>query len=327
MCVWVSLGAVLHLSPFSVWDYTTDLVVRILFVIKILLLSLGKILDTGERELIFESEAAASNFFESFNSKSIIPSVRVERERRSMPGSSAAEFVTDADSTVLQNIQDGRDEFKPETRTFADTTKKEKREKRKKGDLFFYRDHGKCKIGEGCKFEHAETDKGQGVLNINKQKDGVCFSWRDSGKCRFGDECIFKHGKKAVRATPHKRQGVCHAWRDAGVCKREAACHFSDSHTLSNQGDGKLSNIEKSLAALTKTVSSLAAPQQHQARRITNPRKRKNSFLKKVDAKQCKQYNKGTCSFGDNCCVMHEDCWDYRSGNCTRGACRFAHCN
>ena len=41
MCVWVSLGAVLHLSPFSVWDYTTDLVVRILFVIKILLLFLS----------------------------------------------------------------------------------------------------------------------------------------------------------------------------------------------------------------------------------------------------------------------------------------------
>jgi hypothetical protein len=46
-------------------------------------------------------------------------------------------------------------------------------------------------------------------MSVTKS-DGICFEYRDSGKCKFGEKCRFKHvrSEKKVKLTKTQKKGV-----------------------------------------------------------------------------------------------------------------------
>ena len=46
-----------------------------------------------------------------------------------------------------------------------------------------YRNNGKCRYGDECKFEHSEGDA------IPNPPRGKCFNFEQDGECQFGDRC------------------------------------------------------------------------------------------------------------------------------------------
>jgi len=51
-----------------------------------------------------------------------------------------------------------------------------------------FRNNGKCRNGDECKFEHSEGD------SIEQPPRGECFNFQQTGECKFGDRCRFTHG-------------------------------------------------------------------------------------------------------------------------------------
>lgn len=104
-----------------------------------------------------------------------------------------------------------------------------------------FRNTGRCRYGDACKFEHTEGD------TIEPPPRGPCFDFRDAGNCKYGDKCRFLHGDDDVRpaTTPAVRtraprapradaevrapkpRGVCYDFRDAGDCKFGDKCRFA----------------------------------------------------------------------------------------------------
>ena len=46
-----------------------------------------------------------------------------------------------------------------------------------------YRNNGKCRYGDDCKFEHSE---GEPIANPPR---GKCFSFEQDGDCQYGNRC------------------------------------------------------------------------------------------------------------------------------------------
>ena len=56
-----------------------------------------------------------------------------------------------------------------------------------------FRNNGKCRYGDDCKYEHSE---GEPVANPPR---GPCFNFEKDGECSFGERCRFKHGEDDPR--------------------------------------------------------------------------------------------------------------------------------
>ena len=52
-----------------------------------------------------------------------------------------------------------------------------------------YRNTGRCRYGDECKFSHSEGE------TIEPPPRGLCFNFRDQGACDFGDRCRYLHGE------------------------------------------------------------------------------------------------------------------------------------
>ena len=56
-----------------------------------------------------------------------------------------------------------------------------------------FRNKGRCRYGDECKYEHSEGD------SIANPPRGQCFNFQEDGECKFGDRCRFKHGEEDPR--------------------------------------------------------------------------------------------------------------------------------
>ena len=56
-----------------------------------------------------------------------------------------------------------------------------------------WRNNGKCRYGDECKFEHSEGEP------IAQPPRGECFNFKEGNECQFGDRCRFLHGENDPR--------------------------------------------------------------------------------------------------------------------------------
>ena len=65
--------------------------------------------------------------------------------------------------------------------------------------------------GGGGRFGNGASSgkRGQDGMSVTKS-DGICFEYRDTGKCKFGEKCRFKHvrSEKKVKLTKAQKKGV-----------------------------------------------------------------------------------------------------------------------
>lgn len=135
-----------------------------------------------------------------------------------------------------------------------------------------YRNTGRCRFGDDCKFEHSE---GEPIAQPERRERGECFNFRDNGECAHADRCRFSHGPddtrgndrsqevcrnflrgrcangdecprkhegtpvepkaRAPRQRKPRAKGVCFSFRDNGECERGDECQFTHGEA---QGEG-----------------------------------------------------------------------------------------
>jgi len=258
-------------------------------------LEVGPLLESGDHILTFCSNEAAQKFEREFSKKNFEPPVELKSGKTTKTTEKKNTPVT-SDNSLRKAVEDMKKDIASISKSLQNMVKPnndknnspDKKSQRKAKECFAYRDTGKYRYGEKCWFEHKDEKKGGKGEKQKQDKQGI--------------------GQK---------KPVCYNFRDTGKCKFGENCRFSHGKTPAPAVDANLQNISKQLTKLSKAVGQ----------RITNPRARQASFQHKVEATQCKHFMQGKCTFGDKCRFQHKECWDFRSGNCTRAACSYAHCN
>lgn len=82
-----------------------------------------------------------------------------------------------------------------------------------------YRNTGRCRFGDSCKYTHSEGEPIAAPPRVIKPR-GVCFNWKEGIDCKFGDRCRFFHGtEEEAEAECEERkakEAEKQARRDAG---------------------------------------------------------------------------------------------------------------
>jgi len=199
-----------------------------------------------------------------------------------------------------------------------------------------FRNTGKCRFGEECKFEHSE---GEPVPQPPRRARGECFRF-EKGECEYGDRCRFNHGPDDTR-DDDKTKEVCRNFQ-RGRCKNGDEClRIHEPAPAGTEVDGE------------------NKPRRERRRKPRNedgdegdvPRERRQ---RKPRPKICFAFrDEGVCERGDDCMFVHAapradgeegegdaprrrrrkpksngpgECFAFRDGNCERGEeCRFTH--
>lgn len=210
-----------------------------------------------------------------------------------------------------------------------------------------YRNTGRCRFAENCKFEHSDGDPIPLPERVIKAR-GVCFNFRD-GECKFGDSCRFFHGDEAgaeVEAQQRreaeaagegkkkKRRGkkkkkepelnadgveICRSFQSTGSCRFVGDCKWAH--------EGYVPGADADAKAAAGAGAGAGA----------GPRRRRK---KKKAANVCFAFQEeGECKYGDECRFKHGEhdtrdltrpvgpCFNFRdNGECQYGdECRFSH--
>ena len=131
-----------------------------------------------------------------------------------------------------------------------------------------FRNTGKCRNGDACKFEHSTGDA------IEPPPAGECFNFKQDGACQFGDRCRFTHGTNDPRFDADgRRKRTERAPRAAPAAAAAAA----------EGADGEKKKTKK--------------------RRPRKPREDR-APREKLD-EVCNNFLEGKCRYGDNCRRQH----------------------
>jgi hypothetical protein len=196
-----------------------------------------------------------------------------------------------------------------------------------------FRNTGKCKFGEDCKYAHTTGEP------IAAPPRGECFNLRDSGECKFGDRCRFLHGtndprfdengqrvKKAKQPRGEgKKKKRARKPRDPDapvekideVCNNytEGKCRYGDRCRRIHNGDIEQVNVTKRRRKKKKPAQAGgegdAAPTETKTKEKKERKKREPRVRRDPDAprekidEECNNYAAGKCRYGDNCRRQH----------------------
>jgi len=114
-------------------------------------------------------------------------------------------------------------------------------EARAAGECFTFRDEGSCSRGDACRFTHGENDPRFGSDGRRDISGEECRNYK-RGSCRLGDACPRMHvgeegAAKAPRQKKERTPGVCFDFQ-RGSCDRGDECRFShDAELLAAAGE------------------------------------------------------------------------------------------
>eukprot|EP00750_Incisomonas_marina_P000783 INCI10583.1.p1 GENE.INCI10583.1~~INCI10583.1.p1 ORF type:complete len:211 (-),score=30.98 INCI10583.1:211-843(-) len=162
-----------------------------------------------------------------------------------------------------------------------------------------FRNTGRCRYGESCKYEHSEGDA------IEPPPRGQCFNFEQDGECEYGDRCRYLHGEEDGSRFEKKRKPR----KPRGPRKEAGAEEEVD-------GEDRPARARK-------------------PRR--KPRRKARVPGEKLD-EDCNNYAAGRCRYGENCSRRHvgdveqhvekidEVCNNFLEGRCQFGdLCRRVH--
>jgi hypothetical protein len=133
-----------------------------------------------------------------------------------------------------------------------------------------FRNTGRCRNGDECKFEHSEGE------TITPPPAGECFNFKQDGACQFGDRCRFTHGVADPRFDESGlRKKMTRAPREPRAAAAPAAA---------TEGGGEKKPRKKK-------------PRARKPRENGPPREK----LEEV----CNNYLAGKCRYGENCRRQH----------------------
>lgn len=198
-----------------------------------------------------------------------------------------------------------------------------------------YRNNGKCRFGDDCKFLHTEGEPIQPPLQPRER--GECFNFRDSGDCDHGDRCRFTHGAGDARFSGDISEEVCRNFQRGRCkfgdeCRRKHEARADDGEEKAGDGEGRRTRQRKPrkpraegadgenagpvdevcrnfLAGRCKFGDECrrkheGTPDPEGAERA--PRKRRDDRpVKKLD-EPCNNFQQGKCRLGDRCRRQHE---------------------
>mmetsp|Transcript_48994 Transcript_48994/g.98588 ORF Transcript_48994/g.98588 Transcript_48994/m.98588 type:complete len:160 (-) Transcript_48994:246-725(-) len=134
-----------------------------------------------------------------------------------------------------------------------------------------FRNTGKCRNGDECKFEHSTGDV------IVPPPAGECFNFQQTGECKFGDRCRFTHGEADFRFDEEGR-------RIKTERKPRAVATGGEDGDADGTGGGEKKKRDRK-------------------KRIRKPREDRPP-REKLD-EVCNNYLAGKCRYGDNCRRQH----------------------
>lgn len=203
-----------------------------------------------------------------------------------------------------------------------------------------FRNKGRCKYGEDCKYEHTEGEP------IPPPPRGSCHNFTGTGECKFAERCRFMHGDNDARFDEtgafikQARRGDDQPRRtreprvprdpDAPVvkidedCKNWLAgrCRFADNCRRNHVGDVAQDNIVKRKRKRRRKKSSTQqeegdasqgnasqgteekkAPKKKRERKPRVPRD-PDAPIEQID-EECRNYQAGKCRYGESCRRIH----------------------
>jgi len=133
-----------------------------------------------------------------------------------------------------------------------------------------FRNTGRCRNGDECKFEHSEGEP------IIPPPAGECFNFKQDGVCKFGDRCRFTHGVADPR------------FDENGLRKKIARAPRAPRETPAAEATAEGGGEKK---------ARKKKPRVRKPRADAPPREKLDEV--------CNNFVAGRCRYGDNCRRQH----------------------
>ena len=79
---------------------------------------------------------------------------------------------------------------------------------------------------EGGNGDGRKERKGEGKKGDSEHQRGVCYGFRDNGRCKFGESCKFTHSARGEDRKDRGGGGECYEYERGGWCKWGENCKF-----------------------------------------------------------------------------------------------------